>query len=701
MKKLFIFTVLLFAAQGVALAGSLDDITFPIPELGDCKNKEACRIYCDEAENLDACLDFAEEHGLISDKEAEHARRGPVNGPGGCDSENTCHAYCEEESHFNECISFGVREGYMTQEEAELARKFHNQAGPGGCRGDEECRTYCEDAAHIEECINFAEENGFMTRDDAARAREHIERSEHLRDIGGPGGCEGEEECRTYCEAPGHIEECLEFGIREGFITSQEAARIRHQIKQGGKIDFDEEGPGGCVGHEACFAYCEDPANGEACLRFAEENNLLSSKDLEEMRRGLDLSRTGGPGGCRGEKECQAYCEDPVHIEECISFAEENGFITRDEAERSRKFQRALEEGPIGCRGKEGKDCRDYCERPQNHKACFEFARRNGLLSEEEIEHFEQGERIGLAIKESGGPGGCNDDQSCFVYCSDPVHTEECVAFTATKGGISPEKARELLEEFRREGGREGPEHGGPPLAFPEGPGGCSTPEECINFCSDPLNRDECARFRPQGPDPGDFPPGGTFRQDPPPGFEGEFDPNLRDLDLRSPEERDRFCNEHPEECRDGGLDLFGEPQFSPTDIGGEQVLCTQEFRPVCGNDGRTYSNPCHARVANAEVSYPGECKSDDGTTGTFDEPQVLPSEPRVEETFGCSDEYRPVCGNDGRTYHNSCKARVANAEVAYPGECRSLEQKREFLGGNVLSAFLNYLSRVFYSLSL
>ncbi len=105
---------------------------------------------------------------------------------------------------------------------------------------------------------------------------------------------------------------------------------------------------------------------------------------------------------------------------------------------------------------------------------------------------------------------------------------------------------------------------------------------------------------------------------------------------------------------------------------------CPEIYMPVCGEDGRTYGNSCKANLVKVKVAKAGACDSPEAPTASD---RLAPGKDKA-----CITVYSPVCGEDGRTYSNSCFAEAAGIRVKRSGTCeesvnREVEERKVFPG--------------------
>ena len=284
------------------------------------------------------------------------------------------------------------------------------------------------------------------------------------------GNCANEAECKTFCDDENNISVCVDFAEKNGLMSDEEAAKARKFIKAGAR------GPGGCRGENECETYCEDIDHIDECLAFAEDNGFIDEGELAEAKKVATALKGGAklPGGCKNKAQCESYCDDLDNINECLDFAEKSGFLDESELVEARQAAKAMENGarpPGGCKNK--RSCDDYCSDPNNMEECFAFAEKAGFIPPEELE---QARKIIPLMKAGKTPGGCKSKVECETYSEDEANMEVCANFAIEAGFMKPEEA----EMFRKTGGK--------------GPGGCRG-RKCEDFCDDPANQETCFNF--------------------------------------------------------------------------------------------------------------------------------------------------------------------------------------------------------------
>ena len=259
------------------------------------------------------------------------------------------------------------------------------------------------------------------------------------------GDCTSKAECKTYCDQSEHRDACITFAEENGLMQKEAITAARAFIK---KVQ-NGEGPGSCSTKNECQTYCSQTEHRNECVAFALENGLRPPPAAEQRRQNEDknqskiaqiLSETTGPGGCTTQGECKTYCGVRENHEECYQFAKDHGLMSAEEADHARAL--VGKPGPGDCRGEL---CKVYCSKEENHDECRAFALKNGFITKEKADREE-------LLRTMEGPGGCQGVVECREYCTDPEHQGECRSFAQVHnlGGVGTTTKMRPVQQLRQ-----------------------------------------------------------------------------------------------------------------------------------------------------------------------------------------------------------------------------------------------------------
>jgi Kazal-type serine protease inhibitor domain len=140
-------------------------------------------------------------------------------------------------------------------------------------------------------------------------------------------------------------------------------------------------------------------------------------------------------------------------------------------------------------------------------------------------------------------------------------------------------------------------------------------------------------------------------------------------------------CKDRKQYCAKAAGDCKGKGECKA-----RPDVCTEIFKPVCGCNGKTFSNECFAAAAGVNVKSEGACVPTGKTaamacktnanckaagsycakdTGKCNDEGVCAQRPEI-----CPTIVAPVCGCNGKTFNNGCEANRAGVNVRHDGKC-------------------------------
>lgn len=326
-KTLFIF-LLPFAVFPALLAGRLfpsivsaqSRLTYPIPDLGYCRDAKECSLYCQIPENKAPCWSYG-KYKLGSD----------VLG----------------------VTTMSDEEKRMMENKAKQYNVVFPIADLENCAGPQECRDFCEQPTNQSICMDFAKKKGFQKEVSSGTGLDRQKKDELLTKAQTELGCTSMETCSKICESD-HTR-CEAFARKHGVYQEPSESRNRYSAEEKVQLIQRAQSELGCTSMESCKSTCEK--NPQACMTFTKKHGFdknESTKPTPDTAPNYGTQRFGKEN-CDSEDSCKKYCQE--HPDECPGF---KGYTRAVEGSTSTETNEKSYVGPSGCRNEA--ECKSWCD---------------------------------------------------------------------------------------------------------------------------------------------------------------------------------------------------------------------------------------------------------------------------------------------------------------------------------------------------
>ncbi len=369
----------------------------------------------------------------------------PIQELQGCASLDACRVFCDDFKNASACLSFAEKKGLIKKKDVQRALKFiqlvvTGDAPVSGCSDQYECLNQCALPENQSQCFRWAKDNGLVTN--ISNGDEpSVPQDNNTDQIEAPS-----------TENTDQIISPDESNTPEPEISVTASPKITTAPKK--KVFIDTK-------------TTETPKPSDTENQDQDQNldqNLQDSTNTQDttsdqispaVDRGNDhykqrikeiLARENGPGGCKTFDECGAFCSQPQHSTACLDFARKHGLMSDQDIQKAEQL--VNRPGPGGCIGQQ---CQTYCSDVNHQEACLKFALDNHFVSQTEADNIRNSQKLQRGLRTFGGPGGCANEEQCRTYCSQASHVEECLSFGQKTGVFNQQEVQQHKQEFQNQ----------------------------------------------------------------------------------------------------------------------------------------------------------------------------------------------------------------------------------------------------------